>query len=83
LGEDVKVLLFGSIVRGDWGPNSDIDVLIISHKLLPDWEENSWIRTKIKSAISFYSPFQIHLARPEEYENWYKSFIKNDYWEIP
>jgi predicted nucleotidyltransferase len=30
LGKKVKVLIFGSIVRGDWTPDSDIDVLIIS-----------------------------------------------------
>jgi hypothetical protein len=26
----VKVLIFGSIVRGDWTPDSDIDILIVS-----------------------------------------------------
>ncbi len=82
LGDDVKVILFGSIVKGNWGPNSDIDVLIVSDKLSSNWIKNRWLRTKIKSSIDPFSPFQIHLARREDYENWYKKFIKEDYKEI-
>ena len=75
----VKVLVFGSVVKGDWGPNSDIDILIISDKLSKNWEKNTIFKVKIKSKIDPFSPFQIHLARPEEYERWYKNFIKDDY----
>ena len=28
------------------------------------------------------SPFQIHLATPKEYKDWYRRFIKKDYVEI-
>jgi predicted nucleotidyltransferase len=82
LGKDVKVLIFGSVVKGKWGPNSDIDVLIISNKLSKNWIKNRLIRTKIKKEIRPFSPFQIHLATPEEYKNWYRKFIKKDYIEI-
>jgi predicted nucleotidyltransferase len=41
LGKDVKVLVFGSIVKGNWTPNSDIDVLIISKNLNKNWFENN------------------------------------------
>ncbi len=82
LGEDVKVLVFGSIVKGEWGPNSDIDILIISEKLSKNWEENTWIKTEIKKSIDLFSPFQIHLATPQEYQNWYQKFIKGDFKEI-
>jgi predicted nucleotidyltransferase len=82
LGKDVKVLIFGSVVKGKWGPNSDIDVLIISNKLSKNWIKNRLIRTKIKKEIGPFSPFQIHLATPEEYKNWYRKFIKKDYLEI-
>jgi len=78
----VKVLIFGSIVRGDWMPDSDIDVLIISKKLSKNWVKNRTIRTKIKKLIGPSSPFQIHLARPEEYKSWWKNFIKEDYIEL-
>lgn len=78
----VRVLVFGSIVRGDWGPNSDIDVLIISDKLSENWEENRIYKLQIKREAGISFPFQLHLVRPEEYEGWYKNFIKNDYIEI-
>jgi len=79
LGPRVKVLIFGSIVKGDWTPESDIDVLIISNKLSKNWIKNRLIRTKIKKSIDPLSPFQIHLARPEEYKSWWQKFIKKDY----
>lgn len=78
----VRVLVFGSIVRGDWTPNSDIDVLIISDKLSKNWEENAIYKVNIKRDSGIGFPFQIHLVRPEEFESWYKNFIKNDYIEI-
>jgi len=78
----VRVLIFGSIVRGDWTPQSDIDVLIISENLPENQEERSKIRTKIKSTIDPFSPFQIHLATKKEYQNWYQKFIKKDFIEI-
>jgi len=82
LGKDVKVLVFGSVVKGCWGPDSDIDVLVISSKLKENWMENMPIKLEIKRAVGSFSPFQIHLARPEEYLNWWKKFIKKDYEEI-
>jgi len=82
LGEDVRVLVFGSIVKGNWGPNSDIDVLIISKKLKNNLEESLHIKTEIKKKIGPFSPFQIHLANLEEYKDWYKKFIKKNYKEI-
>lgn len=77
-----RVLVFGSIVQGKWGPNSDIDVLVISDKLSKNWEENQIYKLKMKSKLGPFCPFQIHLARPQEYESWYKNFIKDNYIEI-
>jgi len=82
LGKDVKVLIFGSTIKGEWGHSSDIDVLIISDKLSDDLEKNGELRTKIKKAIDPFSPFQIHLAREEEYKKWWKRFIKEDFIEF-
>lgn len=78
----VKVLVFGSIVKGEFNQKSDIDVLIISENLPEDQEERDKIRTEIKSIISPFSPFQIHLTTPEKYQNWYKKFIKENFEEI-
>lgn len=74
LGE-VKVFLFGSIIKKQAGPRSDIDVLIISPNLKMT-EKKTEVRVKILKKIGFGSPFEIHLITPEEYENWYKNFIK-------
>ena len=79
---DVKVIVFGSIVRNEYTPDSDIDILIISKNLPEDIEKRAEIRTSIKSTLDSFSPFQIHLATPEEFENWYKNFIKENYIEI-
>ena len=77
-----RVLVFGSIIKGKFRPKSDIDVLIISENLPESQEERDKIRTKIKSAIDPFSPFQIHLANPKEYQSWYQKFIKEDFEEI-
>lgn len=79
---DVEVIVFGSILKGKFNPRSDIDVLVISENLPSEYEERARIKTKIKSKISSFSPFQIHLALPEEYQNWYKKFIKEDFEKI-
>lgn len=57
LGKNIRVILFGSIVKGNWGLNSDIDVLIISENLPESQEERNKIRAKIKSEISPFAPF--------------------------
>jgi len=82
LGEKTKVFLFGSFFKKEWGPESDIDVLIVSENLPEDFDERGKIRTKIKSKVGIFSPFQLHLAKPEEFEGWYKGFIKKDFLEI-
>lgn len=74
----VKVLVFGSVIKGEFTPKSDIDVLIIAKNLPENSDERRKIRTKIKSKIGSFSPFQIHLVNPVEYR-WYQNFIKNDY----
>jgi predicted nucleotidyltransferase len=82
LGKKTKVFLFGSFVKGDFGPQSDIDVLIVSENLPENFNEITKIRTKIKSKVGVFSPFQLHLATPEEFEGWYKNFIKKNLLEI-
>lgn len=74
LGE-VKVFLFGSIIKGEVEPGSDIDILVISSKLRSA-EKKSQVRNKIFKKIGLDSPFEVHLITPEQYQNWYKHFIK-------
>jgi len=82
LGQNTRVIVFGSVVRNEHTPNSDIDILILSEHLSSNWEDNRFIRTHIKKQIGSFSPFQIHLVRPEDFELYYKNFIKNNYIEI-
>ncbi|HOK56548.1 MAG TPA: nucleotidyltransferase domain-containing protein [bacterium] len=78
----VEVIVFGSVVKNEYTPLSDIDVLIISDNLPNSYEERIKIKTEIKSKIDSFSPFQIHLSNYKEYNNWYKKFIKNDFMKI-
>jgi predicted nucleotidyltransferase len=73
LGE-VQVFVFGSVLRKDEIPQ-DIDILIVSPKLETN-EQKTKIKLKIQKNLGFSSPFEFHLASPEEYSQWYRYFIK-------
>jgi len=81
LGKDIKVYLFGSIVKNNFTFNSDIDILIVSEKI-KKIKNRSNLRLRLLKNIGIDSPFEIHFATPEIYENWYKKFIKDGYIEI-
>lgn len=70
----VKVLVFGSILKEDEAPG-DIDILIISPKLKTT-ARKSEVRAKILKKMGISAPFEIHLITPEEYIGWYKHFIE-------
>ena len=70
----VRVFIFGSILKKDELAR-DIDILIISQKLKTS-AKKSKARVKLLEKLGFSSPFEIHLITPEEYQNWYKFFIK-------
>jgi len=72
----VKILVFGSIIKNEYQPTSDIDVLIVSGNLPHNFDTRAKNKTEIKSKIGSFSPFQIHLSTPEEFDNWYKNFLK-------
>ncbi len=81
LGKDTKVLLFGSYLSGNFGPNSDVDILIIYKKKINP-QDKSKIILRLLKGFKTYHPFEIHLANQEEFENWYKNFLKENYREI-
>jgi len=78
---EVRVLIFGSAARGDYQPDSDIDILVISPDMPGDLLSQAKIKVGLKKKFP-EAPFQIHLATPEEYENWYRNFIKQDFHEV-
>ncbi|RFA97157.1 nucleotidyltransferase domain-containing protein [Pyrobaculum aerophilum] len=75
LGE-ARVIVFGSVARGDWAPDSDIDVLIVS----PNAPDDPWKRAEISLALKdaageASSVLELHIVTPRQYEDWYKKFI--------
>ncbi|HWP31855.1 MAG TPA: nucleotidyltransferase domain-containing protein [Fimbriimonadales bacterium] len=78
----VEVMVFGSVVKGKAGPNSDIDILILSKNMPKDYREQLKIKAQIRSHFPMLVPLQLHLVTPEEYEQWYSRFIKEDYEKI-
>ena len=78
---DAKVILFGSIITRRFGPDSDFDVLIVTNHRFSDIFDQAKMKRKILDHFS-NNPFEIHLVTPEQYENWYKGFIKKDYMEV-
>jgi predicted nucleotidyltransferase len=81
LEEDTKIYLFGSYLTKNFGPNSDIDILIVSKNEI-DQREKGAILAKILEDFDVYHPFEIHFASEIQFENWYKKFIKDKYEEI-
>lgn len=81
--KDVKIYLFGSYIKQEsFGPNSDIDILIVSPNSPKTTTGKAKLISKLKDKIGRFNPFEIHIITPELYENWYKKFIKDNFKEI-
>lgn len=73
LGE-ARVFVFGSVVKKQETPASDIDLLVVSKNMPKKMNERSKIKAKIWEKIGIFSPFEIHLVNEKEFE-WYRKFI--------
>lgn len=71
---EARVFIFGSILKKDEIPQ-DIDVLIVSDDLAENRVKTK-IQTKIEKEIGVFSPFELHFADSEEYNDWWKYFLK-------
>lgn len=71
---ECRLIVFGSYVRGDMKPNSDIDILLITDRA-PDALYRGRLRAAIARNIGLVAPFEIHIISNEEYERWYRKFI--------
>ena len=69
-----RVFVFGSILKKKKIAR-DIDVLIVSPKL-KSIDQKSKILAKLWQKLGINNPFEFHLITPEEYENWYRYFLK-------
>lgn len=81
LGEGTKVYLFGSYLKKDFGPNSDVDILVVAENYI-DKRKKGEILVSILEGFEVFHPFEVHLVSKEEFENWYLNFIKENYQEI-
>lgn len=82
LGE-VRVFVFGSVIRAErtGEPARDIDVLIVSPRLQKLVEKQE-TRKRLWQKIGIDAPFELHLATPTEYDDWYRLIIAPDAREI-
>ena len=69
-----RVVLFGSFVKGTFGPASDIDLLIIAN--LPG-EIDGYRRRARQLAAGCFPPIDVSLATPEELED--KASSRSDF----
>lgn len=75
-GDDTKIYLFGSYLTGNFGPNSDIDILVIKKGEGLFIGNKSIVIAELRRIIGFVNPFEIHIVSEEEYDEWYSKFIK-------
>jgi len=69
-----KVIVFGSVVKGEQTPLSDLDILIVSDEI--DENDYAKICVEIKEFLGdFFAPIEFHFANYETFENWYKKFL--------
>jgi len=73
----LRVLVFGSVVKGQAIPGkSDVDILIVSRRIPRKAKRQAELRARILKEIGDpLAPFEIHLATPRLFEKWYKKRI--------
>jgi len=75
-----KVYLFGSYVKGTMQPNSDIDVLVIDKDV--DHDKRIEVMAEVSKEFKWIHPFEVHVISQQEYDGWYKNFIKGQMVEV-
>jgi uncharacterized protein len=62
--EPAEVILFGSVARGEDGPDSDIDLLVVFDHIEP--AEKRPMMASIRSAIETFAPVDVIVTDPAE-----------------
>jgi predicted nucleotidyltransferase len=76
----MKLLIFGSMVRGNYRADSDIDIAIILRESVNEFERAKFVFLVNKKFR--LNPFEIHIISIDVWEKWYKNFVKSDFIEI-
>lgn len=74
IDKNCRVILFGSVARGNYRVDSDVDVLIITD-LAEDVWKRAEIALKIHEKLGFGDPLELHIVTPKIFEEWYKRFV--------
>jgi predicted nucleotidyltransferase len=64
--EPLEVILFGSVARGEDGPDSDIDLLVVFDHLEP--EQKRPLMADVRRSITTLAPIDVLVADPDEIE---------------
>lgn len=62
--DPMEVILFGSVARGEDGPDSDIDLLVVLSHIAPS--EKRPMMARIRSAIETFAPVDVIVTDPAE-----------------
>jgi uncharacterized protein len=62
--DPAEVILFGSVARGEDGPDSDIDLLVVFDRIDP--AEKRHMMARIRSAIETFAPVDVTVTDPAE-----------------
>jgi len=71
-----KIILFGSQARGDAGPDSDVDLLIVMPLVGSKWETGLAIRRDLRD---FTVPIDVIVSTPEEF-SWRQDVVGTIEW---
>ncbi|MGH3718712.1 MAG: nucleotidyltransferase domain-containing protein [Pseudonocardiaceae bacterium] len=61
-----RIVLFGSVARGDEGPDSGLDLFVVLDRLEP--KGRAWLISSIRRAISARAPIDVFVTDLAEYE---------------
>ncbi|MEO2240467.1 MAG: nucleotidyltransferase domain-containing protein, partial [Euryarchaeota archaeon] len=77
LGEGTRVFVFGSAVKGEALPGSDLDVLIVSEEVPEDLEDRVDLIRELERELDLpeHHPIEFHLATPEEYGEVWRALL--------
>ncbi len=64
--DPLQVILFGSVARGDDGPDSDIDLLVILDEAPPS--ERTAIEAELRGAVRTPVPLELHVTDRHDFE---------------
>lgn len=64
--DPLRIVLFGSLARGDDGPDSDIDIVVVLPEIDPATRHE--IMTKLQLAVRAPVPVDIFPTDPQEYD---------------